>query len=368
MKRGELWTRLEGTLKSPWQVGVKPLLAKIAYLVINQLQERLDTKEMLCSPVSRTDIVGAYKILAVRGYNPERLENLLQAHRRIQWQPFGVFLNLTELPEIADLLNIELQKEATPPIPISLSFGATVFGFSWDYFVSDFVRRNGFWEKDVQSIISRVLNPGDVAIDVGANIGCHAALMAHIVGPRGKVHAVEPVDYLFRSLEKMVAFNEFQQITLHKIALSNKNGTAVVKLNAANPGGNSLETESSGVQAGHALEDGLEQVTTRTIDEYLLPLCDRCDFIKIDVEGHEGAVLGGATELIHRYRPTVLFEFAPSNLRNRGTDPLRLLNQFHSLGMTLSVVGIDRKFDKAEELVGYVEAGGSFVEILAQKP
>lgn len=363
-----LWKRLKNRLRLPILKKIeRRLMMKIGRL-INGLMEIRSVEEMLHSPVSRADVISAYKILGLHGYNLTRLENVLREHRRIQWQPLGVFLNLIELPEIADLLNIELQKAVTPPIPIRLSFGATVFGFTWDYFVSDFVRRNGYWEKDVQSIISGHLKPGDVAVDIGANIGCHTALMAHIVGPKGRVHSVEPVEYLFRSLTEMVAFNKFEQVTLHKIAMSNKTGSANIRLATSNPGGNSLTQEPFATLSRPSEPPGVEQVVSRTMDEYLLPVCDRCDFIKIDVEGHEGAVLEGSREFIRRHRPTVLFEFAPQSLRNQGADPISLLNHFCSLGMTLSVVGMGHEFSSAEEIVRHTESGESFVEILAHNP
>ena len=61
-----------------------------------------------------------------------------------------------------------------------------------DQFVSRRIREHGVWEPYETSLVLRLLQPGDVFVDVGANIGYFSVLAASLVGDAGKVFAFEP--------------------------------------------------------------------------------------------------------------------------------------------------------------------------------
>jgi hypothetical protein len=65
--------------------------------------------------------------------------------------------------------------------------------------------------------------------------------------------------------------------------------------------------------------------------DHLLADIDRLDFIKMDVEGHEGHALRGMRSLIDKFRPSMVFEFTPQNLRNRGTPPETVLSELEAM-------------------------------------
>jgi predicted methyltransferase len=64
--------------------------------------------------------------------------------------------------------------------------------FNADARLLDFLQKGKLYEPEVTAVFGRVLRPGDVVIDVGANVGWFTLLAASLVGPGGKVVACEP--------------------------------------------------------------------------------------------------------------------------------------------------------------------------------
>lgn len=83
----------------------------------------------------------------------------------------------------------------------------------------------GFWDYAVVSFIARVLRPGQVAIDAGANLGFLTLLMADMVGPAGRVEAVEPNAALARLAERNLVMNGLAaQVRIHQAAAAERGG------------------------------------------------------------------------------------------------------------------------------------------------
>ena len=76
-----------------------------------------------------------------------------------------------------------------------------------DQFVSRRIREEGIWEPYETSLLLSMLRPGDVFVDVGANIGYFSVLAASVVGDDGAVFAFEPDPDNFRLLRRNVALN-----------------------------------------------------------------------------------------------------------------------------------------------------------------
>lgn len=155
------------------------------------------------------------------------------------------------------------------------------------------------WEFDSTRIVGRVLKPGMVAVDVGANIGWYTVQMAKLVGPSGCVMAFEPMRDPRALLEWHVALNDLGRcVRVYPYALSDDEAVLDTHFPYANPD-------------GRHFDPGLEQVHVRRLDEFAQT---RFDLIKIDVDGRELRVLQGAAEIIARYKPMLLFEICDSNL------------------------------------------------------
>jgi FkbM family methyltransferase len=164
------------------------------------------------------------------------------------------------------------------------------------------LRAFGLYELRKTAEIERRLSTGDVFVDIGSSEGDFALIAARIVGPTGAVHAFEPEPGNVAIIRDNVALNRFDWITVHAVALSDRDGQA--------------DLFRSDVTGWHSLLGGLEhrdrdvvRVPVARLDSLALP---RIDMVKIDVEGAEAAVLAGARESIARHRPVILLDTHPS--------------------------------------------------------
>jgi FkbM family methyltransferase len=195
----------------------------------------------------------------------------------------------------------------------------------------------GCFEPSTVKTCERLLRPGSIAIDVGANIGSHTLPMARLVGNGGHVYAFEPTLYGLHRLRLNLSLNpvEAQSVTLvHAYLTDDLDATVPDAIPSSWP----LE-----VRAGlHALHRGRPMPTgeaaAMTFDRFVVAQgLQRVDFMKIDVDGGEAAVLAGARETIMRCRPALIVEFAPQTHADQAitaiVDLLRAMNyRLHDLG------------------------------------
>lgn len=169
-------------------------------------------------------------------------------------------------------------------------------------FFTMYERLIGDFEPDKRKAISGYLRNGDTFIDVGVNKGDYALLAASLVGPAGKVIAVEPEPENCTWIRKSIEANDFKNIHLHEAAATEDDGTSRLFLGKKS-GWNSL-------YAGAGTSDDTIDVKTLALDSIedgtLTPR-----LIKIDVEGAEHRVLAGADGIIDRCRPILILDIHP---------------------------------------------------------
>lgn len=136
-----------------------------------------------------------------------------------------------------------------------------------------------------------------VSVDAGANKGVWTEMMRRY---SAHVHAFEPNPKLFRFLRRGVG----RGVSCHALALSDATGLAELKVPCGSKGYSNQGASLSAVKIGNGNFRFLEVATTRLDD---LELGD-VGFIKIDVEGHEMAVIDGASETLRRCRPALIVE------------------------------------------------------------
>lgn len=160
----------------------------------------------------------------------------------------------------------------------------------------------GVWEPHVERCIRELLRPGDRAVDVGANLGYFAAVMAQAVGPEGRVWAFEPVPETFERLELARELNSFTHLRTRQLALGRSAGVASI---AVDP------TRSASASLYRGGDPGIEsvQVEVAVLDALVQAgEVEPPQLIKVDVEGHELEVLRGARETISHSHPAIVFE------------------------------------------------------------
>ena len=174
--------------------------------------------------------------------------------------------------------------------------------------------------------VRQLIRPGDWVIDIGANVGLLTGDMCASVGDGGAVWAIEPVPRNLQRLRELREANQLDQLTILNVAVADKVGTATLKLPAVAGSGWASFTASW-------LTGGTLDVPTTTLDTLCreAPRAKRLSFIKIDVEGAEPLVLAGAVKTLTTYRPWILCEFNDPVLRDAGSSPEALLDQFDAL-------------------------------------
>jgi FkbM family methyltransferase len=161
--------------------------------------------------------------------------------------------------------------------------------------VSTDILNLGIYDRIVPETVCRLLDPGEWAVDVGANVGQNASIMALIAGPQGRVLGFEPHPVLRQILQYNVAsWRDYALAPIETVqkALSSQVGVAYLYEDehfASNRGSASLEVPPVAVRK-HAVE-------LITLDASV-PGDVGIGLAKLDVEGHERAVLEGATQLL----------------------------------------------------------------------
>jgi FkbM family methyltransferase len=147
-------------------------------------------------------------------------------------------------------------------------------------------------------LLPALCRAGCVAVDIGANRGLY---VHHLRPLASRVVAFEPLSAMQRVLRRYYGTT----IDIQPVALSDSVGTANLRVPAGNFSWASIATSNtfSLTPSGSRIE--VLQVSMRTLDSYELR---NVGFVKIDVEGHEEAVLRGALETIRRERPNLLIE------------------------------------------------------------
>lgn len=192
----------------------------------------------------------------------------------------------------------------------TLSNGAVVYGENRPGYGGRGVFLFGDAVEPELAHLERFLGDEGVFVDVGANTGIYTLKAAKHFGERGLVIAVEPFPAMLATLARSVERNGFRNVRLRNFCLDRERGLRTLWLNESKPNSFSIATRTGDAP-------GIS-VPAISLDE----LCqwealDRLDYLKIDAEGAEEAILAGGAETIARFRPIIqvemsVREFAPN--------------------------------------------------------
>ena len=157
----------------------------------------------------------------------------------------------------------------------------------------------GEFSEQEAALFGKLIEPGDVVIEVGANIGSHTVALANFVGPGGKVIAFEPQMVLFQTLCANVTLNGYSNVLTFNAAVGAPAGVLELP---------KIDYEKPGLFGAHGIgsDGGGGKLSCVRLDDFIQP--SHCKLIKIDVEGMESDVLKGAAGLIEKFRPTLYVE------------------------------------------------------------
>ncbi len=184
---------------------------------------------------------------------------------------------------------------------VATSFGPMLVNRNDQYIGQSFIKYGEYSYGEIE-LFDAWVRPGDIVVEVGANIGAFTVAFSRMVGPDGVVLAFEPQRLVFQLLCANVALQQCTNVTAQQQALGPVRGVARIPMAepraVQNFGGVAVITEE--VPGGRS-----DMVPQEMLDSWSLP---ECRFIKIDVEGMEAAVLAGAQATLKRCRPILYVE------------------------------------------------------------
>lgn len=177
----------------------------------------------------------------------------------------------------------------------------------------------GTYEMEATRWVKKVLRPGSVCLDIGANSGYYSMLFGKIVGKTGRVIAFEPSPDFLTRLRNHVDLNGLNNVVSFQKGLSDETGTLELIQGGCNATFFSGRLNDENSQAKFADEHHRQHYEVRkysvpisTIDTELKNLgIDRVDLIKMDIEGFEQKCIRGGLNTIERFRPYLLVEYSP---------------------------------------------------------
>lgn len=200
---------------------------------------------------------------------------------------------------------------------------------STDGVMLPYLLTNGTWEPEEGTLLRTLVKPGDVFVDVGANVGYFVRLIATHAQPAA-VHAFEPQP----TSSALLALNSWDlpaPVTVWPLALADAPGTVVVSTAAHNVGDTRV---SAPVVGGGEVATAVSAVAR--MDALI---SGRVDVVKIDVQGYESEVIRGMTRIAaDNPRIVIVVEFWPGALRERGLVPEAVLAEYRAAGYTIALL------------------------------
>jgi FkbM family methyltransferase len=180
----------------------------------------------------------------------------------------------------------------------------------------------GRWESVESAFVRAVVWPGDVAIDIGANVGWYSTLLAEAVGLGGRVYSFEPTTECFCMLQGSASL--YPQLRVTQLALSDHEGE-----------GEMHSPCDLALASLHEMpvQTRVERCRLSTLDNFLQQVGFTAPtFVKCDVEGAELEVLRGASKVLTADKPAMwMVEINPLTCQLFGHDPESLVEFFFRL-------------------------------------
>ena len=220
----------------------------------------------------------------------------------------------------------------------------------------------GVFEWMTVRAYSQLIKPGDVVLDIGANIGAHTLQFARLVGPSGHVYAFEPTQFAYDKLTRNISLNSRLAPTItaaQAMLVADSSAALAPEIYSSWP----LRGETSAHGEHGGMLKSTSGAVTTTLDAAIARLgIDKVDFVKLDVDGHERDVLEGWTT-IAKFNPKILLELADVGDARHVSELLSLLWKrgyrfFNLTSSPLAAAPVSKGLDR-QALAESVQAGAS---------
>lgn len=201
---------------------------------------------------------------------------------------------------------------------------------SADNYIEWTILSTGTYEDEINKLIKISLGPGDVALDIGGNIGLQSIRMSKSVGENGKIFAFEPLTHLQEKFSRNIKLNKADNVKLFPYALSNIESEADFHINKGNwnQGTFNISNNQEGTEIQHVIIKVADEIPN-------IKALNSLDLVKIDVEGYEYQVLLGLKQTINKHKPRIIFEYDSNYWQANGQSINECFGFLSGLGYTL---------------------------------
>ena len=260
----------------------------------------------------------------------QSVDQLLANSARMEQQIDGVSNSLCNIPDLHGKLDLLLHRQTIPFPKNNILLLRNSFGFL--AIPEDDIDAVAYYsgvvlpEPGTCQILSALLQPDSIFVDVGANIGAFTLLAGRKIDSSGHIWAIEPTPTLQVVLKHMIQINGLSnRVTLLEAAAGSSSGKGLLKLG-----------KTSGHNSLIDLDEAVDSTETPIIvlDDVLAS--SKVDVIKIDVEGFELEVLAGLKNTIERNpRLSIILEFSPIHVARLGMDVPGWIAHLKEFGLKL---------------------------------
>ena len=177
----------------------------------------------------------------------------------------------------------------------------------------------GVYEPATLAVLKAVVRPGDTFVDVGANEGYFTVAAARLVGPQGRVLAIEPQTRLQEVLQRNLALNHCDHVTVAAVAITDVPGQAQLHLTP------DMNNSASGLTQATRYRLATQTVETITLAEVFATRQLGEAVVKMDIESWEYEAILGSQELFRSGQVRILIlELHEALMERRGRDPAKI--------------------------------------------
>lgn len=206
---------------------------------------------------------------------------------------------------------------------------------------------HGYYERNTSRVLRQYIKPDMTIFEVGANIGAHTFEIAKMLDSnRGRLFSFEPTDYAFKKLEKNLMLNDFNNIVIEKLALSDVNEEKEIH-RATSSETMPFKASWDIKKAGPKLRSK-DKIIFEQLDDYFIKHnLDSLDLLKIDTDGYELRMVNGGRKTITKYKPIIIIELGVT-VERVGDKLEDLVETLSGIGYSFYSIESGSKYDRKE--------------------
>ena len=203
------------------------------------------------------------------------------------------------------------------------------------------------WFEDESAFVTKFAKPGYKVLDIGSSYGFYTLLLSKHIGPSGKVWSFEPTPETVGYLKKSVEVNDFHNVKILEMGLSDIQGKALLNINYQQPETNEISLELK--EDKQQIEISIDCIDNLRASEGIKDI----DFVKLDAEGHNVKIVKGAAKFFKEESPLVMVD-----IKHGKNFHLELLDLFNSMGYDVYIynpgIGVLVPLYKSDNIDGYL--------------